>query len=108
MVTSGFFLWYASARPLAVATLVSELSTRNDKVTLPPELASSLPPQAARARDATATPTTTAVVRRLFVSFIAFLHRRDISGLLVWSTPRGALGAVARPAPVRSGGAVSS
>src|SRR3954465_8203205 len=109
MVTSGFFLWYASARPLAVATLVSELSTRNDRVTLPPELPpSSLPPQAARARDATATPTTTAVGRRLFVSFISFLHRRDVRRTAGLIDATRCAGSRRTAGPGEVGGAVSS
>src|SRR4051812_33794850 len=108
MVMFGFFAWNASARPLPIDTLVSELSTRKDNFTLPFELAASpLPPQAARTRDATATPTTAATGRRLLISFIAFLHRRDIWNC--WSDRRhGTPGGRHAAGSGEVGGSVSS
>jgi hypothetical protein len=72
MVTSGFASLNASARPSAMEMVVSELSTRKDSVTLPSSLLPppSPPPQAVRASELTATPATTAVMRRWLMRFI--------------------------------------
>src|SRR3954447_6001692 len=75
-VMPGFFLWNASASAFPRATEVSPLSTRKviDLPSPPPPLPPL--PQAARASDDTASPTSTAVERRLLLCVIAFLHRR--------------------------------